>query len=320
MVKQKGLLTKISLVLFIAALVLGACSGAAAPTSVADMAREAESPQTVSYDSANSAAGSGSAQAVERIVIKNASISISVADPSKSMTTISKMAEDMGGFVVSANVYKEQLGGGVEVPRASITVRVPAEKLNAALDIIRGESKVTPISESLNSQDVTNEYIDLQSRQKNLEAAEADLVKIMDEAYKTEDVLTVYNQLVSIREQIEVIKGQIKYYSESAHFSAISIELIADAAVQPLEIAGWQPKGVAKEAINALIKTMQGLGTVLIWLVLDIIPVLLVVFIIFFLPFILLIRAWLRRRARRKAAKAAAGVELAQQTPPDPRA
>ena len=85
-----------------------------------------------------------SSQAIERIVIKNASLTISVSDPSKSMNTISKMAEEMGGFVVSANMYKETLSSGAEVPRASITVRVPAEKLNAALDQIRSESKQTP--------------------------------------------------------------------------------------------------------------------------------------------------------------------------------
>jgi hypothetical protein len=264
-------------------------------------------------ESGTTVASDASKQAVERIVIKNASQTISVADPSKSMTSISKMAEDMGGFVVSANMYKEVLGSGAEVPRASITVRVPAEKLNEALSRIRAESTQPPISESMTSQDVTNEYVDLQSRLKNLEAAEADLVKIMDQAYKTEDVLTVYNQLVSIREQIEVIKGQIKYYSESARYSAISVELLANAAVQPLEIGGWQPQGVAKEAIQSLIKTMQGLGTVLIWLVLDILPVLLVLFLIFILPPFLLIRAWLRRRAKRKAA----AQPTEQQTPPE---
>ncbi len=317
-----------STALMILAIMLSACS-AAAPLRLQSSRNEAQ-PPAMALPVEKSAGGSPSvapaapqpaqpaqgmtnvasdtasqAQAIERIVIKNASLTISVADPSKSMNTISKMAEGMGGFVVTANMYKETLSSGIEVPRASITVRVPAEKLNDALDQIRAESKQDPISETANSQDVTNEYIDLQSRQKNLEAAEADLVKIMDQAYKTEDVLAVYNQLVSIREQIEVIKGQIKYYSESARFSAISVELIADVAVQPIEIAGWQPQGVAKEAIKALIKTMQGLGTVLIWLFLDILPVLLVLFIIFILPPFLIIRAWIRRRAKRKAAAAA---------------
>ncbi len=326
--KNHNLIIRIGMVVAILALTLSACAQAAAPTAAPMQqfsTNEAQGPALAPAQD-KSAGGAAPAapqpatgqttvasdttsQAIERIVIKNASLTISVADPSKSMNTISKMADDMGGFVISANMYKETLNNGAEVPRASITVRVPAEKLSSALDQIRAESKQEPISETANSQDVTNEYIDLQSRQKNLEAAEVDLTKIMDQAYKTEDVLAVYNQLVSIREQIEVIKGQIKYYSESAHFSAISVELIADAAVQPIEIGGWQPQGVLKEAVQALIKTLQFIANALIWIVLYILPVVLILFVIFILPPLLLIRAWSRRRAKRKAA--------AQQTPPE---
>jgi len=227
-------LARIGMTTIILALALSACAQSAslpqsmrndavAPALAPPMEKSSGSAPSAAPQAAEgelSLASSTSNQTAERIIIKNANLTISVADPAKSMNTISKMAEDMGGFVVSANMYKETLNSGMEVPRASITVRVPVEKLNVALDQIRSQSKQNPISESANSQDVTNEYVDLQSRQRNLEAAEADLVKIMDQAYKTEDVLTVYNQLVSIREQIEVIKGQIKYYSESARFSA----------------------------------------------------------------------------------------------------
>ncbi len=326
-----NLITRIGLAGAILALILSACSSAAMPTQqfsrneaqppalaplqeksaggAAPVAPAAPLPMegqtSVSSDTAN--------QAIERIVIKNANLSISVSDPSKSMVAISKMAEAMGGFVVSANVYKETLSSGAEVPHASITVRVPVDQLNTALDQIRAQSNQEPISETANSQDVTQDYVDLQSRQKNLEAAEVDLTKIMDQAYKTEDVLSVYNQLVSIREQIEVIKGQIKYYNESAQYSAIAVELIADAAVQPIEIGGWQPQGVAKQAVEALVRTLQFLLNVLIWIVIYVLPVLLVLFVIFVLPFVLVIRAAARRRAKRKAA-----ADLAmQQKPPE---
>jgi hypothetical protein len=266
---------------------------APAPAAMPTSAPMKEAAVTSSQDNA--------AQAQERIVIKNASLTIVVSDPSESMNNISKMAEAMGGFVVSANMYQQTISGNFAVPRASITIRVPAAKLNQALETIRGESKQKPQNESINSQDVTNEYVDLQSRLKNLEAAEIELTKIMQDANKTEDVLSVYNQLVQIREQIEVIKGQIKYYDQSAALSAITTELIADAAVQPIEIAGWKPVGVAKDAIQALIRAMQGLVNALIWIVIYILPVLLVLFTIFVLPIILIIRAFRRRRAKRKA-------------------
>jgi Domain of unknown function (DUF4349) len=242
-------------------------------------------------------------QNAERIVIKNGNLSIVVVDPQKSMEAINQMAQEMGGFVVSANIYKEQLSSGIEVPRASITIRVPAEKMDEALRRIRAQSNQDPLSENLTSQDVTSDYVDLQSRLKNLEAAEADLTKIMDEANKTEDVLSVYNQLVSIREQIEVIKGQIKYYDESAALSAISIELVADEAVQPIEIGGWQPQGVLKNAVEALIRSLQFLVNAIIWIVIYVLPVLLILFVIFVLPPLLLIRYWMGRKKKKAAQK-----------------
>jgi hypothetical protein len=308
---SKHMILKMVTVLVSASLILAACAQAAAPggnRQIAPMesvvletvavSKEMEMPAA----SAPVAGVSDAAQTVERIVIKNGSLTIVVPDPSKSMENISAMAEEMGGFVVSANLYKQTIGNGVEVPRASITIRVPAERMDEAMRRIKSESKQDALNETINSQDVTSEYTDLQSRLKNLEAAETELTEIMKDARRTEDVLAVYNQLVQIREQIEVIKGQIQYYEQSAALSAISTELIADAAVQPLQIGGWQPQGVVKEAVEALVRTMQGVVNAAIWIVIYVLPVLLVLFIVFILPPALLIRAWLRRRASKKSA------------------
>jgi hypothetical protein len=296
--------------ILIGILVLSACAGAAAPreepaydqsmgaapAAPVEVVREVEEVTSQSVTNI-------SAQGAERIVIKNGNLSIVVVDPPKSMDAISQMVQEMGGFVVSANLYKEQLSSGIEVPRASITIRVPAERMDEAMRRIRAQSNQDPLTENINSQDVTSEYVDLQSRLKNLEAAEAELTKIMQEANKTEDVLAVYNQLVSIREQIEVIKGQIKYYDESAALSSISIELIADKAVQPLEIGGWQPQGVLKNAVEALIRSLQFLVNAIIWIVIYILPVFAILFLVFVLPPLLLIRYWMRRKKQKSIQK-----------------
>ena len=101
----------------------------------------------------------------------------------------------------------------------------------------------------------------------------------MASATKTEDVLAVYAQLVSVREQIELIKGQMKYYEQSAALSSISVQLIPNAAVQPISIAGWQPKGIAKEALQSLINTLQSLADFGIRLAILYIPTLLIIFV-----------------------------------------
>ena len=286
--------------MIILALLANACSAARSPAPEFDSQSTSGSvapSQPREMPAADSSLGnySTSAQSAERIVIKNANLSIVVGDPAKSMDAISKLADEMEGYVVSANLYQSKLDSGASVPRASIKIRVPAERLTEAMNRIKAESDRIPSSENIESQDVTSDYTDLQSRLRNLENTETQLTKIMDSATKTEDVMSVYNKLVQVREQIEVIKGQIKYYDESAALSAISTELIANAAVQPLTIGGWQPVGVAKSAVQALINTMKFLANAAIWLVILIIPVLLLLFVIIFLPLRFGWR-WLRRR------------------------
>lgn len=212
-----------------------------------------------------------------RMVIKNANLSIVVEEPAVTMDLISSLAESLGGYVVSSNLYRVQLDSGVEIPEASITIRVPAESLDQALDEIKsGAGEV--LRENVSGQDVTQEYTDLESRLKNLERAEEQLVEILEASYSTDEVLSVYNRLVDIREQIEVIKGQMKYYEQSAALSSISVDIQANEAVQPLKIGNWQPVGVAKKAIQALINTFKVLANALIWIGLYILPVALVLY------------------------------------------
>ncbi len=236
----------------------------------------------------------------ERIVIKDADLTIVVESPPDILDRIVRLAEEMGGYVVSANLYQSRLDNGQEVPRGSITIRVPAERLNDAINQIESTSDREPLSKNISSQDVTREYTDLQSRLRNLEEAETQLREIMSSAHKTEDVLAVYNQLVQVREQIEIIKGQIQYYEQSAALSAISVDLLADEAVQPLTIGGWQPIGVAKDAIQALINALKLIATGLIWIALFLLPVVFLLALIFLLPLILIIKTMRKRRRGRQ--------------------
>jgi hypothetical protein len=225
--------------------------------------------------------GGGSVPA-ERLVIRNANLAIVVDDPAQAMTTVSRMAENMGGYVVSSNLFKSVARNGREVPEVNITVRVPSPRLNEAMDQIKGlvrDPGKDVLNESVSGQDVTKEYTDLRSRLKNLEQAEAQLRDIMADAKKTEDVLSVSQQLTYIREQIEVIKGQIQYFEEAAALSSIAIRIQAQDAVMPLEIAGWAPAGVARDALQALINTMQFAASAGIWLALYVLPVLVAIFL-----------------------------------------
>ncbi len=305
---KKLLLSRITIIILLLPILVAAC----APASSGMLAEQRASapmavPEMGAMDKAVSMEADDNLYALqsnmtdpERIVIKDANITIVVENPPDVLDNIVRMAEDMGGYVVSANLYQSRLDNGREVPRGSITIRVPAERLNDALDQIESASDREPLSKNISSQDVTREYTDLQSRLRNLEEAEAQLREIMASAYKTEDVLVVYNQLVQVREQIEVIKGQIQYYEQSAALSAISVDLLADEAVQPLTIGGWQPIGVVKDAVQALINALKFIAIALIWIVIFILPVVILLALIFLVPLILVVKAMRKRRRLRQ--------------------
>lgn len=241
------------------------------------------------------------AKEIERMVIYNADMRISVEDPEVTMQTIIDMAEDAGGFVVYSNLYKTYTDRG-NLPQANIMVRVPAGRLNSIMESIKA---LTPnprddvLSENVSGQDVTAEFTDLESRLRNLEAAEQALVELMDAAQDPQDVLDVFSELTYYRGEIEIVKGRMRYLEESADLSALSVDIVSKRSLQPIEIIGWEPKGTAKAAIEALIDAGQFLVDALIW------------FGIFCLPFLIplgivvyfLVRYFRKRRAQKKAAK-----------------
>lgn len=286
--------------IIIPALFLAACGGARslapsyAPTE-APAALEApamdEQPAMapeagIVADQAQSNRGSGvPAAAVDRLVIQNADISIVVSDVEGRMKNIQVMAQQMGGFVVSSNLYQSYTSNYVEVPEAQVIIRVPSEKLEEALEQIK-KDVVEVQNETRSGQDVTAEYVDLKSRLKNLEAAEAQLDEIMQTATETEDVVNIFNQLVYYREQIEMVKGQMKYYEEAAALSAITIRIIAEEKEQPIVIGKWEPRGVARDAIQDLIYFYQNFVDFVIRFVIYTLPVWVTIGIPLYLIFI----------------------------------
>lgn len=295
----------------IAAMVLGACAVggarspmeapaaepyydiAPAPTMMMSYAEEG-----IAQDAARPGSGGGgnvNAAQTQRLVIQNADLSIVVSDVEMRMNAISKMAVDMGGFVVSSNLYQGYTSDYTPVPEASLTIRVPAEKLDEALELIKKDA-VEVQNETRSGSDVTAEYVDLKSRLKTYEAAEKELTKLMENAQDTDEVVNIFNQLMYYREQIELVKGQIKYYEEAAALSAISIRLVAEEKIKPVTIGKWEPKGVALEAIQDLLDFWKGFVDFMIRFVVYTLPVLVTIGIPLYLAFLGL--RWVFRKMR----------------------
>ena len=305
---------RVAFISIMAAVLLAACGGSPAATTEPGY-RSLDSgpigiapqdsfapPQAPVAESSESAAGGGNnAVAIERVVLKNAEVAIVVSNVEQRLQAIDAMAKEMGGYVVSSNLYRTVSTNYVEVPEGTIMIRVPENRLDEALQRIK-DGTVEVQSETRSGQDVTADYVDLQSRLKNLEAAEAQLQEILDNASDTEDVINVFNQLVYYREQIELVKGQLKYYDEAAALSAINVRIIAEETVQPLVIGKWEPKGVYLEAVKDLIDFLQDFSSFLIRFFIYNLPVLILIGIPLYLVF-LGVRALVRRTRKPVAVK-----------------
>ncbi len=270
--------------------------GGAAPAPLEALPQSNGVTKSTAQQNSPSVTTDNSAASADRLVVKTADLSIVVKDVNARVQAIQAMAKAMGGFVVSANVSQTFANDGTQVPQAQVVVRVPQENLDDALNQIKAET-VDVQNETITGTDVTDQYVDMQSRLTAKEAAADQLTKIMQNATKTEDVLAVYTQLQQIDSDIEVLKGQIKYTEQSASLSAISVNIIAEKTIQPIQVAGWKPQGVARDAIQSLIFFWQDFVNFLIRFFLYILPVLITIAIPVFL-FILLLR-WFFRITRK---------------------
>jgi len=264
------------------------------PVQAGEMeARDYDDVSVVAQASTGDGSNVNEQQSLNRVILKSASLRIVVEAADSSLASIATMAEEMGGWVVTSSTSMVTTPAGQQVAQGSITIRVPSDRLDETLSQIKsGAGKVE--YESVSGQDVTQEYIDLNSRLTNLEAAEEQLRSIMDEARRTEDVLTVYNQLVNTRGEIERIRGQLQYYEEASAYSSISIDLIPKAIETPILIAGWSPGRTVENALASLINVLQWGADVLITIAVLVVPLVLIVGI----------PAWfIRRTVRRRAAQ-----------------
>lgn len=226
-----------------------------------------------------------------RMIIYNASLSLVVKDAQSSLEEIKGIAQSLGGYISQTQIWREE-----EQLRGTITLRVEARSLADALTRLRGIA-VRVEREGSNSQDVTEEYTDLESRLRNLEATETELLELLktvrERTGKAEDILSVHQRVSEIRGQIEQVKGRMQYLGNTAQLATITVELIPDVLTKPITPTNWQPQATLSNALRALASAMQSIVDAAIWIAVYIVPILAILLV----PLGLL---WLAWRARRK--------------------
>ena len=151
-----------------------------------------------------------------RIVVHTAQMSLVVQDVAFAVNDITNLANGLGGWVVNSERTSKHSG--------TISIRVPAQLLNEA--ILQIEALATDVeSRALKSEDVTDEYVDSESRLASMRVAEERLLSFLDKALNVEDALRVQNQLAALQAEIEAIQGRLNFLQQTAAYSLIEVSL-----------------------------------------------------------------------------------------------
>ncbi len=155
----------------------------------------------------------------DRMIIRTANMQLVVDDVRDTINNITQLAQNQEGYVVNSSSWKE----GERVV-GQITIRVPSGDFNYAMSVLRSMA-VEVTSETTSAQDVTEEYVDLEATLRNLEATEAQLLKLMEKAVEVKDILSVQSELSRIQQDIERTKGRMQYLERTSSMSLIQVTL-----------------------------------------------------------------------------------------------
>jgi hypothetical protein len=208
--------------------------------------------------------------AAVRMVIRTANLTLVVDNADASLSRVVAIVETLGGYVAETRQWREN-----DQLRSSATLRVPAEKLGGALAEIRKQA-IRVNGETITGQDVSEEYADLGAQLTNLRATEVELRQLLtavrERTQKAADVLDVHRELSKVRGDIDRLQGRVDYLKQMTAMSTIKVDLIPDQLFQPIVEAGWRPVAIAKDAARTLVAGLEGLGTILIFLIIVALP------------------------------------------------
>ena len=217
----------------------------------------------------------------ERIIIENTSLSLQVKEVAESINKIEEKTKALGGFLINSHLSKPESAAS-----GTISVRIPEDKRKEAMDSFK-EMAVKVVSESVNGNDVTDQYMDLEARLEVLYKTKVKYEEILQRADKVNDLLNVQQQLTSLQNQIDNLKGQQKYLEQSAKLTKITVYLSTDELALPYAPTNeWRPAVIFKEAVRSLVGVIRGIGSLIIWGV---------VYIPLLIPILLIIR-WIKRK------------------------
>ena len=252
--KRRGLCAIMALLLLLLAACGGAASGDAASTAngAADMPTE----DAVATDAA--AAGESADFSAVRENAKlflNADLTLETQDYDASCTAIERMTAEAGGYIQSSGSY-----GETGDRTASYTLRVPQEKFETFFSHLGETCHVT--SSNRWSEDVTEQYTDIETRLATLRTKHERLLALLDKASEMTDIIELENALAECEYEIDSLTSEMRHYDDLVSFSTFNVtlrEVQTLSAVSEGTGFGAQVAQAARQGASGLTAAVRGI-------------------------------------------------------------
>lgn len=159
----------------------------------------------------------GDAVAAERKLIRNGSLSFETSDVKKTKTAIDAICKELNAYISneSQNNYSSRL-------QYNQTIRVTADKFDLLIQKIEAEASQVE-GKNVNTEDVTEEFIDVEARLKTKKDLETRYREILKRAKTVEEIITIERQIAEVRSDIESMEGRLKYLSSQVAYSTLTV-------------------------------------------------------------------------------------------------
>ena len=179
------------------------------------------------------APGEVNAAVQERAIIRTGTVRLEVENATTTRETLQTRARKLGGYTAESELTRHRRNNATW-KEGYLVVRVPSENFSAMLDGASAQGVVR--SENTETEDVTDQLVDLNARLENLRAERDQLRRIYNRSNSTEDVLAVQERLSDVQGEIERLEAQKRSLEDRVAYSTLRIELY-----EP------QPEGTTRE-------------------------------------------------------------------------
>jgi hypothetical protein len=219
-----------------------------------------------------------------RLIIKDAELRLAVENTDRAIDRTTQIVADVGGYIISSRVwYQDWMGESYKY--ATLTLGIPVDQFETAMRRLR-DLALRVVDETAAGQDVTDEYVDLESRLRNLEATRDRIRTFLDQAQDVEEALEVNEELAAVEEEIEQVQGRMNYLFDRAGFSTITVQIDPElptptptptptATPTPTPESPWSPGPTIKAAGETTVSITRALIELGIWVVMVVLPLVL---------------------------------------------